>query len=118
MPRDDIIAGLKNAIERGYVIEKAKQTFISAGYSREEVEEASRFVHTGTFSTMSNSSYQKGIQSPISSLKSSILPIKETIFSKLKRNWKVVLLVGILVVLLGLLATTIIFKETILGWFS
>ena len=35
---------MKNALERGESIEKAKQTFLSAGYSSQEVEEAAQRV--------------------------------------------------------------------------
>lgn len=40
--REDIVAGLKNAFERGESIEKAVQAFISAGYNKDEVEEAAK----------------------------------------------------------------------------
>jgi len=40
--REDIIAGLKNAFERGESMEKAVQAFISAGYNQVEVEEAAK----------------------------------------------------------------------------
>ena len=39
-----MIGGLKNAVEHGSSLESAKLSFISAGYSREEVEEASRNI--------------------------------------------------------------------------
>ena len=35
-----ILGGLKNAIERGESIEKAKSTFLNAGYKSEDIEEA------------------------------------------------------------------------------
>jgi len=41
MPKEEIIAGLKQAITRGYSLELAKQSFINAGYNSKEVEEAS-----------------------------------------------------------------------------
>jgi len=40
MVREDILGGLKNALERGDSLEKAKGSFISAGYPKNEVEEA------------------------------------------------------------------------------
>lgn len=40
MVRQDILGGLKNALERGESLEQAKASFIDAGYPREEVEEA------------------------------------------------------------------------------
>ena len=35
-----ILGGLKNAIERGESIEKAKSTFLNAGYDSNDLEEA------------------------------------------------------------------------------
>lgn len=37
---EEIKGGLKNALSRGENIQKAKQSFINAGYSRQEVEKA------------------------------------------------------------------------------
>lgn len=37
---EDIFAGLKNAVERGYSIDKAVQSFINAGYNPVEVKRA------------------------------------------------------------------------------
>jgi len=37
----ELIAGLKNALERGESIEKAKKSFVNAGYKQEDVEAAS-----------------------------------------------------------------------------
>ena len=47
MVREDIVAGLKNAVERGYPLETAKQAFLNAGYSRQEVEEAATYLSRG-----------------------------------------------------------------------
>lgn len=40
MIKQDILAGLKNALERGETLGEAKESLINAGYPREEVEEA------------------------------------------------------------------------------
>jgi len=40
MVREDIVGGLKNAIERGDSVQEAKNSFLSAGYSQKDVEEA------------------------------------------------------------------------------
>jgi len=50
MMREDILTGLKNAIERGYSIKQAKQSFINAGYNVKEVEEAADSISRGTIS--------------------------------------------------------------------
>lgn len=40
MVRKDILAGVRNAVERGESFEQAKASLINAGYTRGEVEEA------------------------------------------------------------------------------
>lgn len=40
--REDIIRGLKNAIERGESLEKAMQSFVNAGYNFIEVKQAAQ----------------------------------------------------------------------------
>lgn len=47
MLKEEIVAGIKNAIERGYSLRQAKQSFLIAGYSPEEVEEAAEFLQSG-----------------------------------------------------------------------
>lgn len=44
MVRGDILTGLRNALERGQDINSAKRSFVNAGYSINEVEEASRVI--------------------------------------------------------------------------
>ena len=43
----ELIGGLKNATERGETLMKAQQSFINAGYSKEEVIAAARKVSAG-----------------------------------------------------------------------
>lgn len=44
MARQDLIAALRNALERGETLEEAKISLINAGYKKEEIEEASREI--------------------------------------------------------------------------
>jgi len=44
MERQDIISGLRNAVERGYSIELAVQSFINAGYSRQDVLDSAKVL--------------------------------------------------------------------------
>src|SRR3989344_1138515 len=46
--REDILRGLKNAIERGEPLEKAVQSFINAGYNPIEVKQAAESMIGGT----------------------------------------------------------------------
>ena len=43
--KEEIIGGLRNALERSETIEKAMQTFINAGYSAAEVREAAGVIN-------------------------------------------------------------------------
>ena len=42
--KEEIVAGLRNAIEHGDSLEGASRTFINAGYNQYEVEAAARIV--------------------------------------------------------------------------
>lgn len=42
--RDEILVGMRNAIERGENIERAVQSFINAGYNPFEVREAAQLI--------------------------------------------------------------------------
>jgi hypothetical protein len=44
---EEIIAGLKNAMERGASVEDAARSFINAGYNASEVNESAAFLSQG-----------------------------------------------------------------------
>lgn len=44
MINEEILGGLKSAIERGESIQKAMMTFYNSGYQKEQIEEAARFL--------------------------------------------------------------------------
>ncbi len=62
--REDIIAGLKNALERGSTLEKAVESFINAGYSPAEVKEAAQSLSFGALSITKPSIQQLRLQQP------------------------------------------------------
>ena len=43
---NELTGGLKNALERGDSLERAKQSFINSGYKLEEVEQAARELNS------------------------------------------------------------------------
>ncbi|MCX8159011.1 MAG: hypothetical protein N3D20_01830 [Candidatus Pacearchaeota archaeon] len=49
MVNEEILAGLKNALSRGYSLEKAMLSFINAGYNANEVREAATIISQPTF---------------------------------------------------------------------
>ena len=46
MVREDIVAGLKQAISKGESLRQAMMSFYKAGYKKEEIEEAARFLQS------------------------------------------------------------------------
>ncbi len=46
MVREDIVGGLKVALSKGATLQQAMQSFYNAGYNKEEIEDAARYVMT------------------------------------------------------------------------
>jgi hypothetical protein len=42
---EEIVGGIRTALERGETLKRAMMTFFNAGYKREEIEEAAKFVN-------------------------------------------------------------------------
>jgi hypothetical protein len=133
--RDDILGGLKNALERGENINKAIASLISAGYSEKEVKEAANFLLGGTpnlkQSTNNLPQVQKkaqNLQTPIkkfpqprinqNSLPVNSLPTSKVVVEKKKGKGKIIILSIILFILVCILVFSIIFSKKIMGWFS
>ncbi len=47
MVNQEILGGLKHALNSGEPLEKAMLSFYNAGYKKEEIEEAARFIQGG-----------------------------------------------------------------------
>jgi hypothetical protein len=43
---EEIVGGLKSALERGEPIKRAMMSFFNAGYKKEEIEEAAKFLNS------------------------------------------------------------------------
>jgi hypothetical protein len=93
----ELIGGLQNALSRGENINKAKQSFISAGYKPEEIESAAQKLSTTPKITQSTSisSTQKTQQpkQPAQSITTKPKPQKKTS----KKFIIILALIGILV---------------------
>jgi hypothetical protein len=46
MVNEEIMGGLKSALERGESLKKAMMTFFNAGYKKEEIEEAAKLINS------------------------------------------------------------------------
>lgn len=54
MVKEDIVDGLKNAVEKGYSLQSSIQSFINAGYNADDVNEAARQVNMGIIGQIDN----------------------------------------------------------------
>ena len=54
----ELIGGVRNAMERQETMDKIRQTFLNAGYSREEIEQAIKELSTQVVTSSSNSTIQ------------------------------------------------------------
>lgn len=60
--REDIVAGLRNALEHGASLEQAVQSFINAGYNAVEVKQAAQTLSGGVTSIINPESRQISTQ--------------------------------------------------------
>ncbi|OGJ22122.1 hypothetical protein A3K73_07605 [Candidatus Pacearchaeota archaeon RBG_13_36_9] len=126
MVRDDIVAGLKNGLERGVSIETAKQSLLNAGYSADEVQEGVNSLNSDSVLAM-----QQPFRNPASSVQPSPRqmrpqnqPVSQQASAKKEgggffaENWKIISLVVVLILLMAAFAIVLLFKDTISGWFG
>ncbi len=118
--REDIAGGLKNALDKGENLEKAIRSFINAGYSEKEVRDAASYASEGTLESL-----QKITPKDIKKEKPTIKKLEKKSISKnsksrrkSKISGKIILLGGSLIILVGVLITTLIFREQILAFFT
>jgi cobalamin biosynthesis Mg chelatase CobN len=116
MVKEDIVGGLKNAIERGENLEQAKQTFINAGYSADEVEQAAASLG-GIIASIATPQTQPTSQQ-IPPKQSKQLPAQAKKPEKKSRKSPIVFLIIILILLIGIVVASYIFKDQIISFIS
>lgn len=134
MAAEDIIAGLRNAIERGSTLEQAIQSFINAGYNPAEVKQAGQAFSQGATQiidetdqtppqiqsrtpqqTLQNQSQQ--IPQPVMQNRNKLPVTRQT--GQKKSNLTITILIVTLLVLIGALITSVILgKEFIQDLFT
>jgi len=137
--KEEIIGGLKNALDRNETIEKAMQTFINAGYSATEVREAASMVNPSATGMLYgqpsiSSTSQSSVRQTAQASKPATLPKQQTtntpatasmpvtnVASPTKQNKgrkTAIILAIVLIVLVLVLGATIFLSESILNMFS
>jgi hypothetical protein len=152
MVNEDIVTGLRNAINRGESLDYAMNVMINSGYNAQEVAEASQYVSRGVINTLQPKTNifvapsQEQKLTPLAQQNESNVPlfaakpppsltpeqrslaepgvqqIEEptvaTIYPEIKKSKKSyaleIILFIILILLIGLLAATIIYREEII----
>ncbi len=107
--KEDIIAGLKNAVERGYSLDEAAQTFINAGYNPVEIKEAINSLSMNATS-ITNQNKHPYLQEVKINQNNNSNPKKK------RGVWKVVLLIILFLLLIGGLVAAIIFSSEIINF--
>ena len=137
--REDIVGMLKNAVERGGRPEQVAQSLINSGYNASEVQQALSFITGGTLSSLNSppQNYQSQI-APMNILPRVQTPLAPTPPQQYSQSpyqqyarplptmqpassqgaGKLILLIFVLLILVGGLITTIIFKDKILDFFG
>jgi hypothetical protein len=118
--REDIAGGLRNALERGENLENAVRTFINAGYSEKEVRDAAEYAVSGTLASLTHVS-PKEIRTKKPVIKQLVTKKPQNKASSKNKSplgLKVFILGGALLILAGILVSTLFFREQILAFFT
>ncbi len=122
MVRMDIIAGLKNAVERGYSLEQAKQSLRNSGYSEGDINEASNYLSGGFVNVQHIPQQNHPVQSIQTSQHSNYQYQNQQILQPKKQKWKIsaflILLILILFLLVSFLVLSLIFKDELIQLFK
>ncbi len=142
--KGEISQGLRNALARGDTIEKAIQSFINAGYTKEEVMETANSLNDSASQLLPTQQAPDSLEAPIPSspvspeIKNDYsekiltpspvpvplnpVPLQQQSFGVPKKEGisktKIAVLVSVLVVLLILLAASFLFKSQIASLFG
>ena len=109
MVRSDIVAGIRNALDRGYSIEQAKKVLINSGYEVKEVNEVSDYLTGGTGYTPKEISSQTFVSED-----SEPEEVKNINPPSTTSKAELIILLVFLLILLGLLIVSFIFREMII----
>jgi len=104
MTKEELIGGIKNALERGESMDKAIKSFIGAGYNREEVTAAARDVSRGVSAIIQ----PQGKAAPEAGQQKELPKIP----GKKKSKAKTIIIVAIIIfllILVGILVLTFLF---------
>jgi hypothetical protein len=143
MINEEILGGLKSALERGESLKRAMMTFFNAGYKKEEIEEAAKNLTAQNVQPVATEPKIIPTSKPISipkevkpvevlpaePIKVQLTPQVKTQSPTVKQNVSsygeepkdkalIFVLVSVLIFLVGVLLSIFIFKEELINFFS
>ena len=98
---EEILSGLKMALERGFNLEESIQSFINAGYNESEVRESASFLSKGF--------------SPLPSVQKEVAVPKEEMKPEAPKKTKLIILILVLLILLAIVIPLFLFKDKFLS---
>jgi len=111
MAREDLVAALKNAVDRKQPIDSAKISLVTAGYSIDDVEEAAREVGVHPELSQRAPSSPSSMPSPSQILSMAPSPGKEKPKVKKGMNWLIPVLIAVMILLIGTVLYTYVLKK-------
>ena len=122
MPKEEIVEGLKQAVSKGEPLEKATASFFNAGYKKEDIEEAARVLQ---MPAISQPQFQQQFQQPqqkipfIQPPTSAVQRVSDYGKPPSRTTATItIILFSLLLLLFGILAAVILFKDELSGFFS
>ena len=130
MVNEDLLGGLKSALSRGQSLKQAMASFYNAGYKKEDIELAAKALQTPQIPQKIQQPVQpvQPIQQPPRTKQIQKLPqqtppkiiqrVSKYEQSKPKGKWLLFIMIFILLILLGILASVILFKQELAEFFN
>jgi FtsZ-interacting cell division protein ZipA len=131
MVRQDIVSGLKNAVERGYSLEQAKATLINSGYQIKDVDEAANYLTggLGTEEPQTNEQIeQQSVEHTIEHPEQPQQQVQQQMIQqqmeyhepkkKGKKTVLIILLIFLLLILVAGLGLAFYFREDVISFFG
>ena len=118
--KEELIGGLKNALERGYTLDSAVQSFINAGYNPIEVNDAARYLSQGASFIIhpQNSLVAFPVPTTLKNPQLPPLPLLNKTNSSSKKSFMWLAIIIFLLVFVGALILLIVFQDKLTGIFG
>lgn len=122
MVKEEIFEGLKVALSKGEPLQRAMMSFFNAGYSKEEIEEAARYLQISQAPVQPQYQQQAQPRTAQPSQKPFKQPVqKVSAYEEKPRSTGVVItgiLIFLLILLLGVLVAVFLFKDELAAFFG